>query len=99
MNSNQHVVLVTNRGELISTNFNATPKEIQHAKERNYREDPTEYLMVPTGEEYNETLTTEIISRTHSIMKRFGNKMGMPLYDVNFESALKVAITHVLINQ
>jgi len=95
----QHAVLVTSRGELISTHFDATPKDIQHAKERNYREEPTEYLMVPTGEEYNETLTTEIIKRTNNIMKRFGNKSEMPLDDANFKSTLMVAITHVLIHQ
>ena len=95
----QHRILFTDKGEPISTNYNASAADIDYAMKRNQRDNPTMFLVVPTGEEYNETLSTEIIARTHSIMKRFGNKMGMPLYDANFESALKVAITHVLINQ
>ena len=95
----QHRILFTEKGEPISTHYDATPADIDYAMKRNQRDNPTMFLVIPTGEEYNETLSTEIIARTHRIMKRFGNKLGLPLYDKNFESALKVAITHVLVQQ
>jgi len=95
----QHGILVTEDNNIIEMGYNATPKDLAYAMERNYKHQPRECLIIPTGEAHNSELSKDLIKAANKVFSDTINKLGLPLHNANFVASLEVAFTDILVHQ